>query len=249
MAFWGKALKSDLQKLEKSLGIEVRAIEIKKTIPEEREAKRILDEKELENAFHLKKLQLELENKSKPSETVPLAKPKLEMRHLMQKFDPKEISLYLVLFERQARRVQRFNNHTKSTDGNWADFLYELRNYFEEWLKGLEVKTFAELSDLIVTEQIKIRVPWEVKEHLIDEWVEIKKPEILAKRMDAYDSVRSLWKKKPYSGSLKERFSTWKAKSPIESKASLPVKKEEHGVKKSTTNTEDFEKRTFRCYK
>ncbi|GBN05055.1 hypothetical protein AVEN_200059-1, partial [Araneus ventricosus] len=264
---------------------------------EEREAKRILEEKELENAFQLKKLQLEFENKSRPSETVPMAKPKLEMSHLLQKFDPKEgyISLYLVLFERQARRVeinedswvshligllpyemsqliareseevsndyshikklmlkrykfwaekfsQKFNNHIKSSDSNWTDFLYELRNYFEEWLKGLEVKNFAELSDLIVTEQIKRRVPWEVKEHFIDEWADIKSPEVLAKRLDEYDSVRSLWKKKSYSGNSKERFPTWKAKSPIESKA-LPVKREEHGVKKSTTNTEDFEKR------
>ncbi|GBM32421.1 hypothetical protein AVEN_239810-1 [Araneus ventricosus] len=167
-----------------------------------------------------------------------MTKPKLEMRHRMQKFDPKEgdISLYLYL-KRQARRVeinedlrvshligllpyemsqltareseevsndyshikklllkrykfsaekfrQKFNHHTKSAVSNWTDFLYELRNYFEEWLKGLEVKTFAELSDLIVTEQIKRRVPWEVKEHFIDEWADIKSPEVLAKRMD-----------------------------------------------------------------
>ncbi|GBL73340.1 hypothetical protein AVEN_159369-1 [Araneus ventricosus] len=145
---------------------------------------------------------------------------------------------------------QKFNNHTKSADSNWTDFLYELRNYFAEWLKGLEVKTFAELSDLIVTEQIKRRVPWEVKEHFIDEWADIKSLEVLAKRLDTYDSVRSLWKKKSYCGSSKERFPTWKPKSPIESKASFPVKKEEHGFKKSTTNTEDFEKRrTFSCYK
>ncbi|GBM19388.1 hypothetical protein AVEN_196017-1 [Araneus ventricosus] len=141
MAFWGKTLKADLQRLAKNLGVEIRAsatiIEIKKTIQaipnydeevnfnvssnslikathieeekeakrleeekkklervekriaEEREAKRILEEKELENAFQLKKLQLELENKSRPSETVSMAKPKLGMRHLMQKFDPK----------------------------------------------------------------------------------------------------------------------------------------------------------------
>ncbi|GBN94900.1 hypothetical protein AVEN_218574-1, partial [Araneus ventricosus] len=218
-----------------------------------------------------------------------MAKPKLEMRHLVQKFDPKEgdIRLYLVLFERQSRRVeinenlwvshliglllyemsrlisreseevsndyshikklslkrykisaekfrQKYNNHTKTAEGNWTNFLYELRNYFEEWLKGL--KTFAVLSDLTVIEQIERRVPREVKEHFIDEWAEIKSPKVLAKRLDEYDSVRSLWKKKHYSGYSKERFPIWKAKSPIESKASLPVKKEEHGVKKSTTN-------------
>ncbi|GBM63430.1 hypothetical protein AVEN_120556-1 [Araneus ventricosus] len=151
MAFWGKALKGDLQKLAENLGIEVGVsatiIEIKKTIQaipnydeevdyikdlletlkatcleeekeakrleeekkklereekqiaEEREAKRVLEEKELENAFQLKKLQLELENKSRPSEMVPMAKPKLEMRHLMQKLDPKEGVISLILIK------------------------------------------------------------------------------------------------------------------------------------------------------
>ncbi|GBL84249.1 hypothetical protein AVEN_86473-1 [Araneus ventricosus] len=197
-----------------------------------------------------------------------MAKPKMEMRHLMQKFDPKEgdISLYLVLFERQARWVEinedSWVSHligllpyemsqliARESEEVSNDYSHIKKNYFEEWLNGLEVKTFAELSDLIVTEQIKRRVPWEVKEHFIDEWADVKSLEVLAKRLDEYDSVRSLWKKKSYSGYSKERFPTWKAKSPIESKT-LPVKREEHGVKKSTTNTEDFEKRrTVRCYK
>ncbi|GBM01565.1 hypothetical protein AVEN_199509-1, partial [Araneus ventricosus] len=104
-----KATRIEEEKEAKRLEEEKKKLEREeKWIAEEREAKRILEEKELENAFQLKKLQLELENKSRPSETVPMAKPKLEMRHLMQKFDPKEgdVSLYLVLFERQARRVE-----------------------------------------------------------------------------------------------------------------------------------------------
>ncbi|GBL73341.1 hypothetical protein AVEN_159370-1 [Araneus ventricosus] len=97
-----KRLEEEKKKLERE----------EKRIAEEREVKRILEEKEMENAFQLKKLQLELENKSRPSETVPMAKPKLEMRHLMRKFDPKEgdISLYFVLFERQARRVEIYED-------------------------------------------------------------------------------------------------------------------------------------------
>ncbi|GBM38955.1 hypothetical protein AVEN_271064-1 [Araneus ventricosus] len=98
-----KATRIEEEKEAKRLEEEEKKLEREeKRIAEEREAKRILEEKELENAFQLKKLQLELENKSRSSETVPMAKPKLEMRHLMQKFDPKEgdISLYLVLFER-----------------------------------------------------------------------------------------------------------------------------------------------------
>ncbi|GBN99321.1 hypothetical protein AVEN_212759-1 [Araneus ventricosus] len=219
---------------------------------------------ELENAFQLKKLQLELKNKSRPSETVPMAKPELKMRHLMQKFDPKQgdISLYLVLFQRQARWMEinedLWVSHligllpyemsqliARESEEASNDYSHIKKNYFEEWLRGLEVKTFAELSDLIVTEQIKRRVPWEVKEHFIDEWADIKSPEVLAKMLGEYDSVRSLWKKKSYSGSSKERFPTWKAKSLTESKASLPVKKEEHGVKKSATNIEDFDKKNF----
>ncbi|CAL1300125.1 unnamed protein product [Larinioides sclopetarius] len=116
-----------------------------------------------------------------------------------------------LLLKRYKFSAEKFNNHTKSTESNWTDFLYELRNYFEEWLKGLEVETFAEHSDLIVTEQIKRRVPWEVKEHFIDEWAEIKSPEVLARKLDEYDNVRNLWKKKSYSGSSKDRFPTWKA--------------------------------------
>ncbi|CAL1301521.1 unnamed protein product [Larinioides sclopetarius] len=245
MAFWGRALKADLQNLADCLGVEVGAsatvLEIKKAIQampsyeeeaeyikelleklkttrleEERktkEAKQILEEKELENAFQLKKLQLEY------------------------KFSAEKFR-------------QKFNNHTKSAESNWTDFLYELRNYFEEWLKGLEVKTFSDLSDLIVTEQIKRRVPWEVKEHFIDDWAEIKSPEVLARKLDEYDNVRNLWKKKSYSGSSKDRFPTWKSKSATEGKTSLPIKKEENEVKKSATNTEDFEKgKTLRCYK
>ncbi|GBO03942.1 hypothetical protein AVEN_240121-1 [Araneus ventricosus] len=65
---------------------------------------------------------------------------------------------------------QMFTKHSKNADGTWKDFVYELRTYFQEWIKGLEVENIEQLCDLIITDQTKCRVPTEVKEHFIDEW-------------------------------------------------------------------------------
>ncbi|GBM19391.1 hypothetical protein AVEN_196018-1 [Araneus ventricosus] len=146
---------------------------------------------------------------------------------------------------------QKFNNHTKSADSNWTDFLYELRNYFEEWLKGLEVKTFVELSDLIVTEQIKRRVPWEVKEHFIDEWADIKRTEVLAKRLDEYDSVRKAFGRKSLTVVLQRRdFQLGrlnlqlKVRHPFRSRRKNTVSRNQPQILKISKK-----RKTFRCYK
>ncbi|GBN29375.1 hypothetical protein AVEN_78152-1 [Araneus ventricosus] len=47
---------------------------------------------------------------------------------------------------------QMFVKHSKNTDGTWKDFVYELRTYFQESIKGLEVDTFEQLCDLILTD-------------------------------------------------------------------------------------------------
>ncbi|GBM14212.1 hypothetical protein AVEN_167299-1 [Araneus ventricosus] len=64
---------------------------------------------------------------------------------------------------------QMFTKHSKNADGTWKDFVYELRTYFQEWIKGLEVENFEQLCDLIITNEMKRRVSTEVKEHFIDE--------------------------------------------------------------------------------
>ncbi|GBN48968.1 hypothetical protein AVEN_107652-1 [Araneus ventricosus] len=64
---------------------------------------------------------------------------------------------------------QMFIKHSKNADGTWKDFVYDLRTYFQEWIKGLDVENFDQLCDLIITDEIKRRVPTEVKEHFIDE--------------------------------------------------------------------------------
>ncbi|GBO16085.1 hypothetical protein AVEN_15237-1 [Araneus ventricosus] len=64
---------------------------------------------------------------------------------------------------------QMFIKHSKNADGTWKGFMYQIRTYLQEWIKGLEVERFEQLCDLISTDQIKCRVPTEVKEYFIDE--------------------------------------------------------------------------------
>ncbi|GBM02988.1 hypothetical protein AVEN_14504-1 [Araneus ventricosus] len=64
---------------------------------------------------------------------------------------------------------QMFTKHSKNSDGTWKDFVYELRTYFQEWIKGLKVENFEQMCDLIIIDQMKRRVPTEVKGHFIDE--------------------------------------------------------------------------------
>ncbi|GBM64321.1 hypothetical protein AVEN_25934-1 [Araneus ventricosus] len=99
-----------------------------------------------------------------------------------------------------------FTKHSKNADGTWEDFVYELRTYFQEWIKGLEVENFEQLCDLIITDRMKRRVPTEVKEHFIDEWPKFKSPELLSKKLDQYESVRNMMKKKTASHNHKVQF-------------------------------------------
>lgn len=41
-------------------------------------------------------------------------------------------------------------------------------NYLDEWLNGIKVSGFTQLRDLIIINQIKRKVPAEVREHFID---------------------------------------------------------------------------------
>ncbi|GFV20386.1 SCAN box domain-containing protein [Trichonephila clavipes] len=121
-------------------------------------------------------------------------------------FDPKQsdISLYLVIFERQAKRAsiekkelvgqllgllpleivqfiarepeeqaenydyvkklllkspevfrQKFVQHQKKSDSTWKDFTFEITNYLDEWLIGLEINTLQDLKYLMAVDQSK----------------------------------------------------------------------------------------------
>lgn len=44
---------------------------------------------------------------------------------------------------------QLFVKQVKRADITCRDFAYELKNYFTEWVRGLEISTFDELCDFI----------------------------------------------------------------------------------------------------
>ncbi|GFX22439.1 hypothetical protein TNCV_3600711 [Trichonephila clavipes] len=59
----------------------------------------------------------------------------------------------------------------------------------------MEVRDFKSLKDLIITDQLKKRVPGEIREHFVDEWARFYEPSVLADKLDGYESVRSSVKK------------------------------------------------------
>ncbi|GBM77798.1 hypothetical protein AVEN_231597-1 [Araneus ventricosus] len=105
-----------------------------------------------------------------------------------------------------------FIKHSKNADGTLKDFVYELRTYFQEWIKGLEVETFEQLCDLMIIDQMKRRVPTEVKEHFIDEWPKFKPPELLSEKFDQYESVWNLLKRKKVSHDHRDKYSSYRKK-------------------------------------
>ncbi|KFM65660.1 hypothetical protein X975_14219, partial [Stegodyphus mimosarum] len=184
-----------------------------------------------------------------------------ELQKMIQKFDPEEndVSLYLVMFERQAKRANlnqsewvsvlltllpteivqlimrepeeqaydyayikgillkrfklspekfriKFSQTQKNAQTTWRDFAFELRNYFEEWISGLEINDFELLKDLMITDQMKRRVNFEVRQHFIDEWSKITSPNKLAELLEDYENVREYRKKvSPVHGSESQK--------------------------------------------
>ncbi|GFS72060.1 retrovirus-related Pol polyprotein from transposon 412 [Trichonephila clavipes] len=49
----------------------------------------------------------------------------------------------------------RFESHQRRPGAMWADLIFELRSYLDNWLAGMKVGDFAALKELLVTEQIK----------------------------------------------------------------------------------------------
>ncbi|GBO07419.1 hypothetical protein AVEN_240845-1 [Araneus ventricosus] len=78
----------------------------------------------------------------------------------------------------------KFTQHQKKTGALWRELVFELRNYLDGWLDGLEVRDFENLKNLMISDQIKRRVAGEVKEHFLDEWGKLVDPLVLAGKID-----------------------------------------------------------------
>ncbi|GFU56469.1 homeotic protein female sterile [Trichonephila clavipes] len=71
---------------------------------------------------------------------------------------------------------QLFVTHQKAPERTWIDFYHELNTYFNGWIDELKIDTFNKLSDLIITNQLKRKTPFEFKEYYLDEWANMHSP-------------------------------------------------------------------------
>ncbi|GFW18583.1 retrovirus-related Pol polyprotein from transposon 17.6 [Trichonephila clavipes] len=266
-----------------------------------------LKEKELQLKFDLERFKIEsgfrVNDESNDSTNACSVTSNLNLKKLIPDFDPKQsdISLYLVIFERQAKRAsiekkewvgqllgllpleivqfiarepeeqaenydyvkklllkrfklspevfrQKFVQHQKKSDSTWKDFTFEITNYLDEWLIGLEVNTFQDLKDLMVVDQLKKRANASMKDHFLDNWANLKSATQIAELFDNYEDVRKVnskpmdrWGRNDkiltYSG-IKEKENRFGKTSPRLG-ASVP----------ESTRERTFEKRVIqRCY-
>ncbi|GFU98953.1 retrovirus-related Pol polyprotein from transposon 17.6 [Trichonephila clavipes] len=266
-----------------------------------------LKEKELQLKFDLERFKIEsgfrVNDESNDSTNACSVTSNLNLKKLIPDFDPKQsdISLYLVIFERQAKRAsiekkewvgqllgllpleivqfiarepeeqaenydyvkklllkrfklspevfrQKFVQQQKKSDSTWKDFTFEITNYPDEWLIGLEINTFQDLKDLMVVDQLKKRANASMKDHFLDNWANLKSATQIAELFDNYEDVRKVnskpmdrWGRNDkiltYSG-IKEKENRFGKTSPRLG-ASVP----------ESTRERTFEKRVIqRCY-
>ncbi|GBM95718.1 hypothetical protein AVEN_116124-1 [Araneus ventricosus] len=133
-------------------------------------------------------------------------------------------------FEEQL--VSNMLEEEEAPENTWTDFAYEVKNYFQGWIRGLNVKTFEELSNVIITEQIKKKVSAEIYDHFLDEWSQLKIPEKFANKLDDFENVRAdrkmetSWRDQPgerFTYDCKEQRNTADCKF-----CSSPVKEEKY---------------------
>ncbi|GFS71320.1 SCAN box domain-containing protein [Trichonephila clavipes] len=239
----------------------------------ERAEKMRLEEFKIESGFRVN-------DESNDSTNACSVTSNLNLKKLIPDFDPKQsdISLYLVIFERQAKRAsiekkewvgqllgllpleivqfiarepeeqaenydyvkklllkrfklspevfwQKFVQHQKKSDSTWKDFTFEITNYLDEWLIGLEINTFQDLKDLMVVDQLKKRANASMKDHFLDNWANLKSATQIAELFDNYEDVRKLIK-----GNLGYNFLPVEILNAVQTRSQVKAAREERGI-------------------
>ncbi|GBN44733.1 hypothetical protein AVEN_113121-1 [Araneus ventricosus] len=184
MAFLARCKKLDLGRIVEDLGIEItpadRVVDICrkiKTSPdfEEEFAKGQLEvisqEREAQRAYELKKLRNTSATETvraagiEEEEWVPqlISFLPLEFAQVIIK-EPEEkmrdyVSIKEVLLNRFKMKPEtfrlKFTQHQRKSGALWKEMVFELGNYLEGWLDGLDVKDFKSLKDLMTVDQLK----------------------------------------------------------------------------------------------
>ncbi|GFX77877.1 uncharacterized protein TNCV_739111 [Trichonephila clavipes] len=194
-----------------------------------------LDMQKRKDEFELEKLRIQTQSKlgadtSKESDTKFLVK---EISKFIHRFDlkedisllPTEVShiiarepddeansyehvkdLLLKRFKLTPEKFrQLFVTHQKAPERTWIDFYHELNTYFNGWIDGLKIDTFNKLSDLIITDQLKRKTPFEFKEYYLDEWANMNSPVQLAEKLEEFEDFKRTLKQKSSSPFVKKQ--------------------------------------------
>ncbi|GFV84385.1 uncharacterized protein TNCV_2044331 [Trichonephila clavipes] len=100
---------------------------------------------------------------------------------------------------------QLFVTHQKAPERTWIDFYHELNTYFNGCIDGLKIDTFNKLSDLIITDQLKRKTPFEFKEYYLDEWANMNSPVQLAEKLEEFEDFKRTLKQKSSSPFVKKQ--------------------------------------------
>ncbi|GBN65434.1 hypothetical protein AVEN_171142-1 [Araneus ventricosus] len=171
-------------------------------VEEKRRNEEIEDRRRREQMeFELQKLRLENERCRGESDRVVTAefsaKPKIDLHTILQKFEPRsnDISLYLILFDRQAKRAEIQKKY-------WVSYLIgllpsEMSQIIEredeevtedyEKIKALLLKRYK----LTPERTDKKKVSAEIYDHFLDEWSQLKIPEEFSNKLDDFENVRT----------------------------------------------------------
>ncbi|GFS47766.1 retrovirus-related Pol polyprotein from transposon 297 [Trichonephila clavipes] len=170
MAFLGKGKKQDMLQLAEELGINAT---LNMTVPSIKIA--ITNSEGYEEEF-VKNLY----------ETIIANGKRLEELERAEKNEIRGIQVKSEVFR------QKFVQHQKKSDSTWKDFTFEITNYLDEWLIGLEINTFQDLKDLMVVDQLKKRANASMKDHFLDNWANLKSATQIAELFDNYEDVRKV---------------------------------------------------------
>ncbi|GFU54029.1 uncharacterized protein TNCV_1720251 [Trichonephila clavipes] len=205
-----------------------------------------LDEQKRKDEFELEKLRIETQSKLITDGSIA--------HHRDREPDDKANSyehvkdLLLKCFKLTPEKYrQLFVTHQKAPERTWIDFYHELNTYFNGWIDGLKIDTFDKLSDIIITDQLKRKTPFEFKEYYLDEWANMNSPVQLAEKLEEFEDFKRTLKEKSSSPFVKKQeFKSTEKNRRYEAQGKFEYNRKDNKFPASTNYNEHYEAPFFK---
>ncbi|XP_071041462.1 myb-like protein X [Parasteatoda tepidariorum] len=143
---------------------------------------------------------------------------------------------------------QNFYRHFKSPEKSWRNFAQELNCYFSEWVSEAKITTFDDLKSLMVTEQMKRHVPNDMRDHFLEDWMELNSYSKLAGKLDDYESLKNSFKEKSVSYNRSNQDDSWRSLNQSDTRTEEKLTWQKNNVKENVREREFERRRQLRCY-